>query len=116
MSESHASYPNFLVSEASSSRGFIILYDYANISVNECVYSFEFICKFVCEFCRYADFIVNEVDLDGNVVHLTTLVAPPEVILLLDISSCNRVGIVFVLNKLEMNHYICLCGQIVYFQ
>ncbi|KAL1828255.1 hypothetical protein DCAR_0207453 [Daucus carota subsp. sativus] len=28
---------------------------------------------------RYADFIVNEVDLDGNVVHLTSLVAPPEI-------------------------------------
>lgn len=30
-------------------------------------------------FCRYSDFIVNEVDLDGNVVHLTSLVAPAEV-------------------------------------
>lgn len=29
--------------------------------------------------CRYSDFIVNEVDLEGNVVHLTTLDAPPEV-------------------------------------
>ncbi|XP_074328781.1 multisubstrate pseudouridine synthase 7-like [Apium graveolens] len=28
---------------------------------------------------RYADFIVNEVDLDGNAVHLTSLVAPPEI-------------------------------------
>ncbi|KAF8388099.1 hypothetical protein HHK36_026765 [Tetracentron sinense] len=27
---------------------------------------------------RYADFIVNEVDSDGNVVHLTSLDAPPE--------------------------------------
>ncbi|KAI4311007.1 hypothetical protein MLD38_035944 [Melastoma candidum] len=27
---------------------------------------------------RYADFIVNEVDLDGNVIHLTSLEAPPE--------------------------------------
>lgn len=27
---------------------------------------------------RYADFIVNEVDLEGNVVRLTTLEAPPE--------------------------------------
>ncbi|PKI47166.1 hypothetical protein CRG98_032437 [Punica granatum] len=27
---------------------------------------------------RYSDFIVNEVDLDGNVVHLTSLTAPPE--------------------------------------
>ncbi|XP_059652720.1 multisubstrate pseudouridine synthase 7 isoform X2 [Cornus florida] len=29
---------------------------------------------------RYSDFIVNEVDLDGNVVHLTSLDAPPEVL------------------------------------
>ncbi|KAL4035777.1 hypothetical protein IC575_004484 [Cucumis melo] len=29
---------------------------------------------------RYSDFIVNEVDTDGNVVHLTSLDAPPEVI------------------------------------
>ncbi|XP_009771202.1 multisubstrate pseudouridine synthase 7 [Nicotiana sylvestris] len=28
---------------------------------------------------RYSDFIVNEVDLDGNVVHLTSLEAPAEV-------------------------------------
>lgn len=28
---------------------------------------------------RYSDFIVNEVDLDGNVVHLTSLVAPAEI-------------------------------------
>uniref|UniRef100_A0A803PZ05 TRUD domain-containing protein n=2 Tax=Cannabis sativa TaxID=3483 RepID=A0A803PZ05_CANSA len=27
---------------------------------------------------RYSDFIVNEVDTDGNVVHLTTMEAPPE--------------------------------------
>ncbi|XP_068634278.1 multisubstrate pseudouridine synthase 7 [Aristolochia californica] len=27
---------------------------------------------------RYSDFIVNEVDLDGNVVHLTSFDAPPE--------------------------------------
>lgn len=27
---------------------------------------------------RYSDFIVNEVDLDGNVVHLTSLHVPPE--------------------------------------
>lgn len=27
---------------------------------------------------RYADFIVNEVDMDGNVVHLTSLDLPPE--------------------------------------
>lgn len=30
--------------------------------------------------CRYSDFIVNEVDTEGNVVHLTSLDAPPEVI------------------------------------
>ncbi|KAM7511824.1 hypothetical protein LguiB_010699 [Lonicera macranthoides] len=29
---------------------------------------------------RYSDFIVNEVDLDGNVVHLTSLDAPPEMV------------------------------------
>lgn len=29
---------------------------------------------------RYSDFIVNEVDSDGAVVHLTSLDAPPEVI------------------------------------
>ncbi|KAL8470630.1 hypothetical protein ACS0TY_033256 [Phlomoides rotata] len=28
---------------------------------------------------RYSDFIVNEVDLDGDVVHLTSLEAPPEI-------------------------------------
>ncbi|OVA05407.1 Pseudouridine synthase [Macleaya cordata] len=28
---------------------------------------------------RYSDFIVNEVDSDGNVVHLTSLDAPPEI-------------------------------------
>ncbi|XP_038878533.1 pseudouridylate synthase 7 homolog isoform X3 [Benincasa hispida] len=28
---------------------------------------------------RYSDFIVNEVDTDGNVVHLTSLDAPPEI-------------------------------------
>ncbi|XP_073128130.1 multisubstrate pseudouridine synthase 7 [Henckelia pumila] len=28
---------------------------------------------------RYSDFIVNEVDLDGNIVHLTSLDAPPEI-------------------------------------
>ncbi|PIN26595.1 tRNA pseudouridine(13) synthase [Handroanthus impetiginosus] len=28
---------------------------------------------------RYSDFIVNEVDLDGNVVHLTSLEVPPEI-------------------------------------
>ena len=28
---------------------------------------------------RYCDFVVNEVDLDGNVVHLTSLDAPTEV-------------------------------------
>lgn len=30
-------------------------------------------------FSRYSDFIVNEVGLDGNVVHLTSLEVPPEV-------------------------------------
>ncbi|OMO55406.1 Pseudouridine synthase, TruD [Corchorus capsularis] len=29
---------------------------------------------------RYSDFIVNEVDTEGNVVHLTSLDAPPEVV------------------------------------
>ncbi|CAK9158614.1 unnamed protein product [Ilex paraguariensis] len=29
---------------------------------------------------RYSDFIVNEVDLDGNVVHLTSLDAAPEIV------------------------------------
>ncbi|XP_023002005.1 multisubstrate pseudouridine synthase 7 isoform X1 [Cucurbita maxima] len=29
---------------------------------------------------RYSDFIVNEVDTDGNVVHLTSLDAPPEIV------------------------------------
>ncbi|XP_051146896.1 multisubstrate pseudouridine synthase 7 isoform X1 [Andrographis paniculata] len=29
---------------------------------------------------RYSDFIVNEVDLDGNIVHLTSLEAPSEVV------------------------------------
>ncbi|KAL6970709.1 tRNA pseudouridine(13) synthase [Sarracenia purpurea var. burkii] len=29
---------------------------------------------------RYSDFIVNEVDLDGNVVHLTNLEVPPEIV------------------------------------
>ncbi|KAK9735300.1 hypothetical protein RND81_04G197000 [Saponaria officinalis] len=29
---------------------------------------------------RYSDFIVNEVDLDGNVVHLTSLRVPPELV------------------------------------
>ncbi|KAJ4969364.1 hypothetical protein NE237_016065 [Protea cynaroides] len=29
---------------------------------------------------RYSDFIVNEVDYDGNVVHLTSLDAPPETV------------------------------------
>ncbi|XP_022159173.1 pseudouridylate synthase 7 homolog [Momordica charantia] len=29
---------------------------------------------------RYSDFIVNEVDRDGNVVHLTSLDAPPEIV------------------------------------
>ncbi|GMG99613.1 hypothetical protein Nepgr_001453 [Nepenthes gracilis] len=29
---------------------------------------------------RYSDFIVNEVDLDGNVVHLTSLDLPPEMV------------------------------------
>lgn len=28
---------------------------------------------------RYSDFIVNEVDLEGKVVHLTSMEAPPEV-------------------------------------
>ena len=29
---------------------------------------------------RYSDFIVNEVDFDGNVVHLTSFDLPPEVV------------------------------------
>ncbi|PSS26725.1 Multisubstrate pseudouridine synthase [Actinidia chinensis var. chinensis] len=29
---------------------------------------------------RYSDFIVNEVDLDGNVTHLTNLESPPEIV------------------------------------
>jgi len=33
-------------------------------------------------FRRYADFIVNEVDMDGNVVHLTSLDLPPEMVCL----------------------------------
>ena len=32
---------------------------------------------------RYSDFIVNEVDLEGKAVHLTSLEAPPEVYSLL---------------------------------
>lgn len=40
----------------------------------------------VFEFCRYADFIINEGDLNSNFVHLTSLVAQQEVLLLLDIS------------------------------
>lgn len=30
---------------------------------------------------RFSDFIVNEVDLGGNVTHLTDLEAPPQVFL-----------------------------------
>lgn len=38
---------------------------------------------------RYSDFIVNEVDTEGNVVHLTTLEAPAEV---------DKILFLFVLN------------------
>ncbi|XP_048136493.1 multisubstrate pseudouridine synthase 7 isoform X2 [Rhodamnia argentea] len=38
---------------------------------------------------RYSDFIVNEVDLEGNVVHLTTLDAPPEPIHLAEENETN---------------------------
>ena len=33
-------------------------------------------------FGRYADFIVNEVDMDGNVVRLTSLDVSPEMVCL----------------------------------
>lgn len=40
---------------------------------------------------RYADFIVNEVDTGGNVVHLTCLEPPPQVGLLLSVGFLCRV-------------------------
>lgn len=42
-------------------------------------------------FSRYADFIVNEVDTDGNVVQLTCLEPPPQVGLLLSVGFLCKV-------------------------
>jgi hypothetical protein len=49
------------------------------------------LCVFFLVFSRYADFIVNEVDTDGNVVHLICLEPPPQVGLLLSVGFLCRV-------------------------
>lgn len=46
------------------------------VSAQSCNFNFNFFLIL----CRYCDFIVNEVDTDRKVVHLTSLDVPPEVI------------------------------------
>ncbi|KAK2992406.1 hypothetical protein RJ640_027854 [Escallonia rubra] len=41
---------------------------------------------------RYSDFIVNEVDMDGNVVHLTSLEAPPEIVEEKDVKKSDQLN------------------------
>lgn len=54
---------------------------------------------FVFVFRRYADFIVNEVDIDGNVVHLTSLDLPPDMVCLasLQFTCCMKLCFVSIL-------------------
>lgn len=58
---------------------------------NEKGTNFDALCYLFLVFSRYADFIVNEVDTDGNVVHLTCLEPPPQVGLLLSVGFLCRV-------------------------
>lgn len=56
-------------------------------------------------FGRYADFIVNEVDMDGNVVRLTSLDVSPEMVCLyFDSHSPDQWGYFFIL---FMSNIVC---------
>ncbi|PON87117.1 Pseudouridine synthase [Trema orientale] len=60
---------------------------------------------------RYSDFIVKEVDTDGNVVHLTSLDAPPEEVKTAEVnrSETNEVGSKSYTSEIES--FRCLAGD-----
>lgn len=80
MSESFATSPSSLVFAAFLSKG-INFKKYHCLIVNTNIICLNLVMFFLysVDLFRYSDFIVNEVDLDGNVVHLTSLHLPPEV-------------------------------------